>query len=76
MKTYTSLKTIRLCVLIVTMLGLNACRGWTSEDPPVHLNWNMDTQEKGKAYRDSDFFADVEACVRHLQELSLKEIYR
>jgi mono/diheme cytochrome c family protein len=34
------------------------CRGWESESPPVHLNWNMDTQEKGKAFRHSDFFAD------------------
>lgn len=27
------------------------CRGWESEKPPVHLIPNMDTQEKGKAYR-------------------------
>lgn len=38
--------------------GLAGCRGWTSDQPPVHLNPNMDTQPKHKAYRDSDFFAD------------------
>ena len=27
------------------------CRGGESEEPPVHLIHNMDTQEKGKAYR-------------------------
>ncbi|MBK7857531.1 MAG: c-type cytochrome [Archangiaceae bacterium] len=32
-------------------LALVACRGGESEDPPVHLIHNMDTQEKGKAYR-------------------------
>lgn len=42
-------------VLAVTVTG---CRGWETDAPPVHLNWNMDTQEKGKAYRKSDFFAD------------------
>lgn len=34
------------------------CRGWTSEQPPVHLNPNMDTQPKHKPYRADDFFAD------------------
>lgn len=34
------------------------CRGWESDKAPVHLNWNMDTQEKGKSYRKSDLFAD------------------
>lgn len=39
-------------------LGLSGCRGWTSDQPPVHLNPNMDTQQKHKAYRADDFFAD------------------
>jgi mono/diheme cytochrome c family protein len=47
--------TISLLFLACTAV---ACRGWTSESPPVHLNPNMDTQEKGVAYRASDFFAD------------------
>lgn len=42
-------------------LGLTGCRGWTSDQPPVHLNPNMDTQEKYKPYRASDFFADGRA---------------
>ena len=29
-----------------------SCRGYESEEPPVHLVQNMDTQEKGKAYRE------------------------
>ncbi len=32
-------------------MGLTACRGGESEKPPIHLIHNMDTQEKGKAYR-------------------------
>lgn len=43
--------------LAVAVVG---CRGWDSEEPPVHLIHNMDTQEKGKAYRrdTSGIFAD------------------
>lgn len=37
------------------------CRGWETDKPPVHLNPNMDTQEKGKAYRKADLFADGRA---------------
>lgn len=33
-----------------------SCRGYTSPDPPVHPLWNMDTQQKGVAYRESTFF--------------------
>jgi mono/diheme cytochrome c family protein len=42
------------------MGGLAACRGGESEKPPVHLIPNMDTQEKGRAYRrdTSGLFAD------------------
>jgi mono/diheme cytochrome c family protein len=47
--------------LALSLGGTVGCRGWQSEDPPVHLNWNMDTQEKGKSYRASDFFADGRA---------------
>ncbi len=36
---------------LLVVLGLAGCRGGDSEDPPVHLIHNMDTQEKGKAYR-------------------------
>jgi len=40
-------------VLLLALL-VAACRGGESEDPPVHLIHNMDTQEKGKAYRKDD----------------------
>lgn len=44
---------------LVIGLGLQSgCRGWPSEEPPVHVNPNMDTQIKYKAYRENDFFAD------------------
>ena len=33
------------------LVAVAACRGGVSEEPPVHLIHNMDTQEKGKAYR-------------------------
>jgi len=50
-----------IAALSVSLAALSSsvgCRGWQSDSPPVHLNWNMDTQEKGKAYRKSDFFPD------------------
>lgn len=47
-----------LALLATTAGGLVGCRGWESDQPPVHLNWNMDTQEKGKAYRREPLFAD------------------
>lgn len=38
--------------------GIVGCRGWQTESPPVHLNRNMDIQERGKAYKATPFFAD------------------
>lgn len=55
MKKLTALLLAAIAVVGVTGAG---CRGWESDKPPVHLNPNMDTQEKGKAYRASTFFAD------------------
>lgn len=43
---------------ILASLFVGGCRGYKSEEPPIHLNPNMDTQEKGRPYRESDFFAD------------------
>lgn len=62
---------------------LSGCRGGESELPPIHLIHNMDTQEKGKAYRrdTSGLFEDgrvmrlpVEGTVAqgHLNEDSVK----
>jgi mono/diheme cytochrome c family protein len=54
-----SLPSGRAALLALALLaGVVGCRGWVSEDPPVHLNWNMDTQEKGKAYRRAEMFSD------------------
>jgi mono/diheme cytochrome c family protein len=40
-----------IAVALGAFTALMGCRGQESELPPVHLNHNMDTQEKGKAYR-------------------------
>lgn len=47
-------------ILLVTVFALTACRGWETENRPIHLIKNMDTQEKGKAYRrdSTGLFAD------------------
>lgn len=42
---------VALAAAAVVCGGALGCRGWESEQPPVHLIHNMDTQEKGKAYR-------------------------
>jgi mono/diheme cytochrome c family protein len=47
--------------MLVAAVGMGGCRGNSSEDPPVHLQRNMFTQDKGKAQRESDFFADKRA---------------
>lgn len=38
--------------------GLAACRGEESTEPPIHLQRNMFTQDKGKPQRENEFFAD------------------
>jgi mono/diheme cytochrome c family protein len=46
--------------VLAAAVAFAGCRGWESDQPPVHLIPNMDTQEKGKAYRrdNSGLFAD------------------
>lgn len=48
----------RPAVFAAAIALLAGCRGMTSEDPPIHLNPNMDTQAKYVAQRESGFFAD------------------
>ena len=48
----------KVWLILFVWLGITGCRGWTSQEPPVHPNPNMDTQIKYKPYRESDFFAD------------------
>jgi mono/diheme cytochrome c family protein len=50
-----------LLLVAIVPVALLGCRGWTSEQPPVHLNPNMDTQVKYKPYRASKFFEDGRA---------------
>lgn len=48
-------------LLCLSLLGaLTACRGYESEEPPIHLVPTMVTQEKGRAYREdtTGLFAD------------------
>jgi len=47
--------------LLLAVLALAACRGNRSDEPPVHLNQNMDFQEKLEAQERNDFFADGRA---------------
>jgi Cytochrome C oxidase, cbb3-type, subunit III len=44
--------------MLLLIFLASGCRGLTSKEPPVHVNLNMDTQNKYKPYRASDFFTD------------------
>jgi len=50
----------KLSVVISALVVLAGCRGWDTEERPVHLIKNMDTQQKFKAGRkdDTGLFAD------------------
>jgi mono/diheme cytochrome c family protein len=52
------MNTRNLLAGVAVVAALAGCRGWETTEPPVHINPNMDTQEKGKAYRKSAFFPD------------------
>jgi len=59
-----SKRTLHLVVLLAvasSSSALTACRGWETTEPPIHLNPNMDTQNKLKPYRASAFFDDGRA---------------
>lgn len=42
----------------LTMVAASGCRGQVSEQPPVHLNPNMDSQPRYDGLAESAFFAD------------------
>ena len=48
-------------VIVGLILVLTGCRGRPSGETPVHLNPNMDTQEKYKTQGSSEFFEDGSA---------------
>ena len=51
-------------IFIVALFGgmiLAGCRGGVSEKPPIHLNQNMDAQERFEAQEANPFFADGRA---------------
>ena len=52
------LKRTVILILALSSMVAAGCRGWTTDNPPIHLNPNMDTQEKHKAFRESSFFKD------------------
>jgi hypothetical protein len=47
--------------IVAALIALAGCQGTPSERPPIHLNPNMDDQEKYQAYESSKFFADGSA---------------
>ncbi|MBD3224780.1 MAG: cytochrome c [Caldithrix sp.] len=51
-----------LIVFLVSLIVLNGCyRGRPSEDPPIHVNPNMDWQPKYEPQEESAFFEDGSA---------------
>lgn len=53
------MKLLTFSVIIVLMILLTGCfRGTPSENTPIHLNPNMDTQEKYLPFQKSNFFAN------------------
>jgi mono/diheme cytochrome c family protein len=57
---------IGIALFLVPVLAIGVGRGWTSDKPPIHWNPNMDTQEKGKAFRadQSGVFTDDHRYMR------------
>lgn len=53
-----SLRVRFVAPVVLLSLLYSGCRGYSTSKPPIHLNPNMDTQEKGRAYKHSDFFED------------------
>ena len=55
---HRSLRTIHLLTVLGTLGILAGCQGTPKEKPPIHINPNMDTQEKYKSNSSSRYFAD------------------
>ncbi|EDM75337.1 hypothetical protein PPSIR1_01137 [Plesiocystis pacifica SIR-1] len=52
---------IALAGLTLSAVATTGCNGNRSDAPPVHLNWNMDFQQKLEAQEANEFFADGRA---------------
>ncbi len=50
-------KILVLIALYISVL-IGGCRGQLSEEPPIHLNPNMDNQQKSRPYGKNSFFKD------------------
>ena len=56
------MKLLTLSVLLTSLILLSGCfQGTPSENAPIHLNPNMDNQEKYLPFQKSNFFADGSA---------------
>ena len=56
------MKLLTISLLLISLLILSGCfQGTPSENTPIHLNPNMDTQEKYVPFQKSHFFADGSA---------------
>lgn len=55
----TSLATV--LALAVALVAVSGCRGQRSTEPPIHLNHNMDFQQKFEAQEPSSFYLDKRA---------------
>lgn len=54
-------RTFSTLLVLAAFVGLTGCQGSLSEKPPVHLNQNMDFQERFDAQESNAFFADNRA---------------
>lgn len=61
------MKKLFIIVALFSLFIDIGCRGYSSQEPPIHLNPNMDTQKKGKSYRENDFFADKQTMRQPLE---------
>ena len=55
------MKRFNLALWVVAALVLAGCRGTLSDKPPIHINPNMDAQEKFEAQEANPLFADGRA---------------
>lgn len=58
MTRYLSVSSLALLGLFAAALFVSGCRGELSRKPPIHLNPNMDNQNRIDAQEPSDFFKD------------------